>query len=198
MRLWSGKMVDKLKRYYQRKWRLSERLALKAAEIMWNYDGSIFCKCWRMLRYGTLGFFGVFVELWENYYRKRRLMSILKCDEKAVAIDINELLKKKNTIYIGDDYTYNAMTDLKYLKNVKLIFGNADFRALKNLSHLKNLRFVMGDLFLSSMERLEKLKYVGGTIYYQNQQFDTLKEFVLWKNMREDCVGERDTNISVC
>ncbi|MBS6196028.1 MAG: hypothetical protein KH828_10670 [Clostridiales bacterium] len=173
-------MFNKLKRYYQRKWRLSEKLAQKASEILYGCEErTIFLKWWAAFCWGVMGFLGLAVEIWESYYRKKRLMSILKCSEKVLAVDIGELLKKKsNTVYIGDDYTYHAVTDVKYLKNVRLIFGNADLRALEEMRFVKKLRVVMGDLFLSSAEGLEKLRYVGGTIYYKNQKFDCLKEFV--------------------
>ena len=176
-------MLHKLRNYFQRKWELSEKILLKAYDMIENNENrNKFCRMCGFLCYSILSCCGLIVGIWETYYRKKRLISILKCDEKILAIDINELLEKKsNTVYIGDDFTYNAVTDVTYLKNVKLVFGNADFRALDNMRCLKNLRFVMGELFLSSIEGLEKLKYVGGTIYYQNQEFDTLDEFVMYQ-----------------
>jgi hypothetical protein len=152
------------------------------------------------------GISAITAESLEAKNRKNKLTEILKCEKQEISIDINELIRnKEQTIYYGDTFTYSAATDKKWLKNIKMIWGDAELQALDNMECFANLESVWGDVYFSrctdltglglrivygdihgeklvNSNGLENLLHVGGTIYYQDKEFKKLEEFYLYIN----------------
>lgn len=176
-------MLKKLKKYYKRQWKLSEKIAQKISVLSYNYNDKVAVfRIGRVCYISLLMCVGIVMESWENFYKEIRLRNILKCEQERLVIGTEELLEKKsNTEFLGDNFEYSVATPGEYLNNIKLIFGNADLRALKDVSCLKNLVYVMGDLYLASLQGIEKLEYVGGKIFFQDLEFGSLTELFAYK-----------------
>ena len=126
-------------------------------------------------------------------------------DEVAIDINELQSLRstRKNVKVYGDSIRYSAQIRKEWLASIETIFGDADLQALDDFSCLASLKAIYGDLNLAqckdtevdlsglqvqmvygdihaerakSTAGLENLLSVGGTIYYQGQDY-SLEQF---------------------
>ncbi len=129
----------------------------------------------------------------------------LSADEVAIDINELQSLRstRKNVKVYGDSIRYSAQIRKEWLASIETIFGDADLQALDDFSCLASLKAIYGDLNLAqckdtevdlsglqvqmvygdihaerakSTAGLENLLSVGGTIYYQGQDY-SLEQF---------------------
>lgn len=180
--------------------RLSQWLAAKASDAMMSSEGGV----GGAARAAELVLFGLpymAVDRMEASKKRKCLRRLLRCSPDEIAMDINELTEKQSRVkYYGDNLTYSAATPKAWLKNIQIIFGDAHLEALDEVACIGNLDSVWGSVFVSrcidlrglnltivkgdlhgeklqSAHGLERLTFVGGTIFYQDRQFSSVKEF---------------------
>lgn len=198
---------QKLYRYsirYKSKPKLSDRISDKAVDVF-SHCGSYGTHSLQALvdaaRVIVYGIVAIAANSVETRKKRNTLYQMLGCTESELAIDVNELIDcKDGTKYFGGDFTYSAVTQKEWLKNLTLIFGDAHLEALDEMSCLASLESVWGNIYFSCCtdlsglilkyvggdfhgeelaytKGLEQLEFVGGSIYYQDHLFNTLDEF---------------------
>lgn len=115
------------------------------------------------LKAGILVIKGLIVEEKENKTRRKKMAKIFKCGTENVAASLDDLIELKGkTKYYANDFTYSAVMDDNWLKNIKVIWGNANLCGLDDINKLKSL------------------EYITGQIYYKNKiyTYESLKELI--------------------
>lgn len=138
---------------------------------------------------------------WDTRKQRKRLCEILRCPRDEVAMDLNELSAGGSAVrYYGGSLTYSASVSKEWLRNLRLIFGDAHLEALDEMGCLSRLKSVWGSVYFSrcadlrgaslavikgdlhgekleNANGLERLVFVGGDIFYKDQRFSSLEEF---------------------
>lgn len=185
--------------------RLSDRLAEKASDAMMRSEDGL-KGVFNAVKLVLFGLPYIVVDKMAASKKKKRLCNLLHCSPEEIAMDINKLAEKQAHIkYYGDSFTYSVATPKKWLKNIRMIFGDAHLEALDEMACLASLNSVWGSVYVSrctdlqglnlaiikgdlhgeklkSANGLEKLIFVGGTIFYQDRQFPSLDEFRCFLN----------------
>lgn len=191
------------KKQYDSTFRLSDVFIEKSSDFFSKASNSA-SRAWEILY--SVGFFfctlgGIAADEIDTRARARGLTKALHCSRDGIAIDINELIAKKSSAeYFGSCFRYSAQTDKRWLANIKGIFGNAHLEALDEMGCFSNLESVWGSIWfsrctdltglklktvygdihgegLTTANGLEHLQYVGGTIYYQDRKYVSVRDF---------------------
>lgn len=136
---------------YNNRQRLSIRIIDAASQIQ-NLDPGKSSKNIISIIIGGITFvmamiaFGV--ERIEEAAKKSKIAHLTRYSKKSIAVDVDDLLENKSDIRcFCDDFTYNAVVQDSYLKNIEIIFGNAYLGAMQNLDCFKKLKYVSGDIY---------------------------------------------------
>lgn len=134
-----------------KKMSIAEKITLKAVSMSSDIVGYERISVLDVIK-GVIVFFCCIVamlcEILEKHCKKLYIRRLLKYRLEEIAIDVNDLIKNRERIKCyGNDFTYNAVTDKKYLKNIEIICGDAHFEALDDTSCLGNLKKITGSVY---------------------------------------------------
>lgn len=99
-------------------------------------------------------------EIYEVTARKKYMSKVFKCNIKNIAGDIDELIElKENTYLYATDFTYSAIINDEWLKNIRVIWGNAYLYSLDDINKLQTIKYITGDIFYkNNVYTFEELK----------------------------------------
>lgn len=165
---------------YDHCFRLSDWLVNRASSGL-MYSGGGVRSVFKAAQLVLLGLSAIAADVAETSGKRKKLCAILRCRPEEIAMDVNELAQKRERVkYYAGDFTYSAATPKEWLRNIRLIFGDAHLEALNDMSCLCQLKSVCGGIYFSrraDFTGLRQLAFVKGTISYQNKQFPSLQRF---------------------
>lgn len=166
--------------WYDRRFRLSDWLVDKVSSGLMHSENDL-RSVLLSVKLILFGLSAIAVDVTETSRKRKKLCAILRCSPEEIAMDVNELAQKREHIkYYGGDFTYSAAVAKGWMKNIRLIFGDAHLEALDETSCLGNLESVWGNVYFSKctdFTGLKQLAFVNGNISYQGKRFLSLQDF---------------------